>query len=705
MMTEMIIEGYKVDIDKQLSNLITYSIDDVKDFAGRNTSFSKTIVLPGTSWNNKIFGHIFDIGSANPYDDSLSNVLSNFNAAVHAQCYIFQDNIQVFKGVIRLLEIIVDKDVKEYEVAVFGELVGLLSAMGTNKLEDLDFSAYDLVYTTAAIFASWDNPGGSGVYFPLIDYGSYSIDKHNWDYRTFRPALYAKEYIDKIFAAADYRYSCDLFDTARFKSLIIPNNRKTLQRYSSQTFFVTAPAHTYNGVSDPLDLLTFTTHILTAGFTNNGASTEWTNTDPFDGTFSVNIRGSYSGKSAGSTLRFNFLKNGVAMATIPFGSSQTSGTFDFTLDATAIVAGDVISVEFVGPPGYTLEVTADMYNTSSTQQLIDMEMGGTIEVNANLPQNILQRDFLASIIKMFNLYVYEDKFEERKLHITPFTAFYEGSEVVDWSYKLDRNSLVRIKPMSELNSRYYNFKFKSDSDYYNDLYRKRYNQGYGDRIYDSEYEFTNDTKPIEVIFSSTPLVGYSGEDKVYSTIFKRSGSTEETTDSNIRILQTKKITGVTSWQVVDGASVIGTLDYYGYAGHLDDPSTPDNDINFGVPKELFFTYTTGSLTNNQFNMYWSTYMAEITDKDSKLVTAKFYLTPKDIFDLNFSTYIVIDGVIFRLNKIIDYNAKEPGLCTVELLKAIRTNYTFPAVPGSDRFLLWNDVSPLIDSDSIEIFYG
>jgi hypothetical protein len=204
--------------------------------------------------------------------------------------------------------------------------------------------------------------------------------------------------------------------------------------------------------------------------------------------------------------------------------------------------------------------------------------------------------------------------------------------------------------MSELNAKIYKLKYRSDSDYYNELYRKRYNEGYGDRIYDSEFEFAQTTNEFEICFSSTPLVGYFGEDKVYPTIFKRNGSdsspAEENVDSNIRILQAKKISGVSPWNITtnSGATILNTLTRYGYAGHLDDPTNPTVDLNFGAPKELFFTLTAGNLSNNQFNVYWSNYMREITDKDSKLVTANFYLTAKDILNLDFSKYIYVDGI-------------------------------------------------------------
>jgi hypothetical protein len=207
------------------------------------------------------------------------------------------------------------------------------------------------------------------------------------------------------------------------------------------------------------------------------------------------------------------------------------------------------------------------------------------------------------------------------------------------------------------------------------LYKKRYNQGYGSYKYDSQFEFSKESTKVEIIFSGTPLVGYTGEDKVYSTIFKKSNNNEETVDSNIRILQAKKIIGVSNWHIRNaGGGSLHNSTVYPYAGHLDDPDTPDNDLNFGVPKELFFTLVTGALNVNQFNVFWSSYMAEITDKDSRLLTAYFKLDFKDIHNIDFSKLKWIDGVLYRLNKIEDFNVTDPTVCKCELLKVINKIY-------------------------------
>jgi hypothetical protein len=721
MMTEVYMEGYRVDITEEISALLNMAIDDIKDFSARSTTWSRTIVLPGTDNNNKLFGNIFQVGQSNTYNDSIPNVNYNFNAAKSASCIIFQDQLQTFKGVLRLLQININNGFNgrcEYEVSVFGNLAGLNVALSSALLETLDFSAYDHVYNDANIVASWDNPGGSGVYYPLIDYGTYSTNKHDWDIHTFRPALYVREYIDKIFSAAGFRWQGNLLDTPRFKSLVIPHSKKTMtvnlsdlfSAHSSSTFYGTIPVWP---TRTPVRFNTTTG----TGFTSNPEPDKILFT--FNGTVTTNVEIRYSVVGTSTSTSgfglgyFELFKNGETGTLL---NSEYFGVGSYTLGVNIVVnvsmsPGDTLEFRISQGGGFlgTLDnvnfVTSDfnVKSTGGSTVAVPISIGDTVTMSNNIPQNIRRIDFLVAIVKLFNLYVYEDKFDETLIYITPYIDFYSKNTAnsIDWTYKMNRNKVVKIKPMSELNAKIYKFKFKSDSDYYNDLYRKRYNEGYGDRIYDSQFEFTEQTKEFEITFSATPLVGYGGEEKVYPTIFKRTGSdsapTEENTDSNIRILQTKKITGVAPWNIKNGTTVLNTLTRYGYAGHLDDPKIPSNDLNFGATKELFFILNGGNLSNNQFNIYWSGYMAETTNKDSKLVIANFYLTAKDILSLDFSKYIYVDGIAFRLNAIKDYNATKPDDCVVELLKLNTPSYAESAAnngPPDGCYLLWRDENTL-----------
>lgn len=684
---ELFIENYRLDVSAEYSALLTFFLDDLREFGARSTAVSKTIVLPGTANNNKRFGHIFNIGHATSHNPAISNVNQNFNSAKSADCIVFQNHMQTFKGKLRLLQIVNYSGRIEYEVGIVGDVAGLTTSLSSSLLENLDFSAYDHTYNETNIVSSWSNAGGSGYYYPLIDYGNYSALKKDWDIRTFRPALYVKEYIDKMFSAAGYRYDCDLFNTTRFKKLIIPHNQKTLTKRGSSLLtaqiLTSAPYNPYivNGAS-----------LVTVKF-DSISGTDFSGTPPpppeeikytGSGSIYVDLNITASGlytSDFGINVDLRKVSGGIIASTtlagVP-GTPDVPFSINFNLTGVLFNTNDYFYISLANVDiDYDSSVTISSSSIAIGSQnttIINVNPGDQVSLNDTIPKNIRQYDFFSSIIQLFNLYVWEDKFDSRLIHIKPYVDFYStnSADSVDWTYKLDRDKPIIIKPMSELTARKYEFKFKQDSDYYNELYRKRYSNGYGNYIYDSQYEFTEQTKSIEIILSATPLVGYAGEDKVYSTIFKRNGNpptiTEEQIDSNIRILQSKKITGVNGWDIKDGSTVLTSTTDYGYAGHLDDPDAPANDLNFGVPQELFFILASGALNINQFNVYYSSYLAEITDKDSKLVTGSFYLTPKDIIDLDFSKKVYIDGILYKLSKISDFNLTSPASCKAELLK-------------------------------------
>jgi hypothetical protein len=282
-------------------------------------------------------------------------------------------------------------------------------------------------------------------------------------------------------------------------------------------------------------------------------------------------------------------------------------------------------------------------------------------------------------MKMFNLYITEDKVKEKHLLIEPYVDYYDLSESKDWTYKVARDKAWNIKPMGMLNGRFFEYKYKDDNDFYNEGYKKKYNIPYGSRLEDTSFQFAKDKQTIDIGFSPSVLIQYQNTDKVVTAIYKKSSGNavdqEERMDSNIRIMMAKKMTGVASWYIRNNdaapasANLGAALTEYGYAGHFDDPVNPTKDINFGAASEIYFDPVTYPSTN-LFNDYWSGYIAEIADKDSKLLTCHVYLTDLDIAQLDFSKPVFIDGVLWRINKVMDFDATSGELTKVELLKVI-----------------------------------
>jgi hypothetical protein len=688
--TEIYVEDQLIDLLQDISADFTYTIDDVRDFGSRNTSFSKTITIPATAKNNKILGFAFDLGMASEHNMDLPNVNTNFTPSQAAKCEVYIDKIQIFKGVIRMLEIVINNNVIQYQCAVFGELGGFITELGNKRLEDLDFSEYNHTWNVTSIQNSWNSITGSGYYYPLIDYGDVSTNKDDFHVSAFRPALYVKQYIEKIFEGTSYTLNCDFFNTDFFKKLIIPNNAQGIQGTNDRFILGTISATktilnsntpTARNIDIPFDNTTL------LYFTENGSKSIFTYTD---GTKTVRAMASITGvyqTDAASSINATLYVAGVAVQTLTQTTISANNPFTFNLDWTGNISNtNQVRIEISVPvTANTYIVSVSSANFTFNQlaaQLASVVYNGTISINDNLPKGIFQKDFFLSVCKMFNLYVYQDNINEKQINIAPYIDFYSDAVTnsLDWSQKIDMNASISIKPMSQLNARYYAYRYSTDSDYYNDNYLKKYGQSYGDFIYDSEFDFVKETASTQIIFAPSVLRLHTGQDKYHSEIYKLSNNNtqEDPMDSVIRILMAKKITGVSSWHIRSdsggggGGSILATLTSYGYAGHLDDPANPTIDINFGAPKELQFPATTYP-TNNLFNTYHKPYLLEITDMESKLLSCKVYLNELDIYNLDFSKYVWINGILFRLNKVDGYNPMEYKTTQVNLLKVINTN--------------------------------
>jgi uncharacterized protein (TIGR02145 family) len=794
-MMRIFMEDQELDIYSDFTNNITYAIDDLLNLDSKATSFTKTIIIPGTTINNRLFGNIFEFANSN-FSVSNNNVFYDFNASKSARARIDVNGLQVLKGVLRLLKIVHDNENIEYEVAIFGELGGLVSAIGNKKLENIDLSKYNhtwnadyitdtwnpiyiinytntyQIYSSKTIYLLYDkvrslqkgdtitisgtisnnkiftiryisygltgtsigvnestiaelstgltitkmNTGlGIGYTYPLINYGNVTFNVpaasqtptylkyRDWQYEAFRPAIYVKEYIDQILNSAGYTYKSSFFETNFFKRLIVPNNDANLFKIG-ESYYIDAdasgnlsgglvdsrPGQIYNAGSS----YTYQhqgIYQLTIPFTNTSLNDfsyssntyYYTASTARNLSYRINIIGLWTRSGNYDVLYLRVLKNNVVIQQLELGKSTFSNTLEFNLDTKntdnikceLYFAWNKITSTQTYTYNYTIDYSVEFFVEPNPKGFVPYSYGQTINMNNAIPRNIQQRDFLTSIMKMFNLMITEDKYKEKHLIIEPDITFYntDRTTYLDWSNKVDRSKPITITPMSEANSRYYEFKYKDDSDYFNDKYKKKFNESYGSRQYDNQLEFAKDTQKVELIFSPSVLEGQANEDKIWTSIYKDNNGLEDRTAHNIRIMQVKKITGVNSWNILNSSSAVKTgLTEYLYAGHFNDPDYPTSDLNWGATRELYFSIIQASLQNNLFNGFYSSYMAEITDKDSRLVSCTMKLTDIDMFNLDWRRFIFIDGVIYRLKKIIDWS--DDNLCKVELLRAINTTY-------------------------------
>lgn len=269
---EIWIEGYPVDITDNVNLLVTYNVSDIKDIASRKGSYSKTITLPGTSNNNKVFGFLFNPQVNSFVPTGSLNVNYNFDPRKKASATLLQDNQVILNGYIKLNKINYRNGQIEYDITFDTELNDFITILGDKKLEDLDLSYLNHTNTLYNITSSWysnsatasrdsnfpANSDDNKVLYPVIDYGIVDSQAVYFNTEAMRPAVYAKHYWDAIFASASisgstnldgisFTYESSIIESDYFKRLIIP--------YNEEKFAPTGSDATIIGLSGSYTLL------------------------------------------------------------------------------------------------------------------------------------------------------------------------------------------------------------------------------------------------------------------------------------------------------------------------------------------------------------------------------------------------------------------------------------------------------------------
>jgi hypothetical protein len=333
-------------------------------------------------------------------------------------------------------------------------------------------------------------------------------------------------------------------------------------------------------------------------------------------------------------------------------------------------------VDLAGTTGFggttTFKINSGKFlNTVTNNSVLEL---GTVPMNSCVPKNIKQKDFLKSVMNMYRLEIMPHPTLADNYIIEPYIAFYQNT-IVNWTEKLDNSKELVFEPMGLLEAGEYLYKYKDDKDYYNETYKSEFNETYGQRSGLIDNDFTKNTVTNEIIFSPTPSVGQSDVDLVVPTIIKNEATVKQT-ESNIRILHYSGLkTTTTVWEIVSTFGLVFPQLSYPYSGHFDDPFNPTLDINFGLPKRLFYDNTFNQITltnNNLFNKYHLPFLKQIANRDSKLVSGWFYLKPKDVRNPNFRLTYAFKNAYFRLYKIENYDPSKP-ITKVYFIKLIDVN--------------------------------
>ncbi len=573
-------------------------------------------------------------------------------------------------------------------------------------------------------------PTGEGYTYPLINYGwtpltSYKVDRL-W------PAVYVKTIVDKIFSFTGFTYSSSFFDSAFFKKLVAPFDGGFVDLTPAQITERLFRAELTATINETTDIeYTVPTGFppdggnhegskeTTVVFDDDSTGANFDNGNNYDtvlGTYTVPANGKYKFQTtadmswtinppAGTGFTQGFLQvqlvivnqtTGLVIggAALSSGTSSSNtltaitGTNSLSVGEEIIVRATVTSTSLKFRTGIlgavltdpaTIDWTVDAGATFENEVVNALTFeGDTMQINSVVP-DMPAKDWFVGLIRQFNLYVDVDPTDERNLIIEPLVDFYAGNQTIDMTKKLDTNRPITVKTVAEIDAREWIFTYKEDKDFDNVRWQDSHEGNvYGHFTKTIKNDFVKKEKRFELPFGAPVMVGNLSNDLVVMRVAKEDpvGSGTLTPLEGLpRILHYSGLLdagGVWIYQSTLGPNTPETE--YPYAGHLDHPETPTVDLLFGTPDEVYFGTPAGIganyTDNNLYNKYYSQFIEEVTSKDSKLVEAYFDLTPKDIYDLNFADFWYVDGAVYRLNKVVDYDSISGESTKVELSKLI-----------------------------------
>ena len=229
-LTKIYINNEQIDLTDEVSIPLNFNIADIREPEKRSTTWSKTVVLPGTTFNNQLFSNIWNVNAV-INSTGTTNFSPNFNPNLKAIAEITYNEATQFKGICQLLNVnVTDKYEIQYEVAFFGELQNVYQFFNNKYLRDLDFSEYNHKYTLYNQQLSWNNT--NGYVYPMIDYGFQINSRFN--VTNMFPALFVKTIIDKMFNDAGFTYQSSFFNSEIFKKLVIPYSGGSALKLTNQ---------------------------------------------------------------------------------------------------------------------------------------------------------------------------------------------------------------------------------------------------------------------------------------------------------------------------------------------------------------------------------------------------------------------------------------------------------------------------------------
>jgi len=247
----------EIELNDTFPLAITFSVADLKDITKRSGASSKTISIPGTTNNNKMFAELFDIRSSDYSFDLTTAGDQSYDLSRKYEFILYEDDAKVLDGYMKLIDVVKKPNSNHYSdnveivynIQLYDKVVDFFTIIDSRKLEDIDFNITPHYITDTDIMATSGN-----TYLDVYKYFNlYNGGSQTYTTADFWPAVFTKQYVDRIVADAGYHYNnteSSFLNSEPFTKLVIPFqgtlNFKDSEVWEAEKFYGQKTGDNYN---------------------------------------------------------------------------------------------------------------------------------------------------------------------------------------------------------------------------------------------------------------------------------------------------------------------------------------------------------------------------------------------------------------------------------------------------------------------------
>lgn len=567
-------------------------------------------------------------------------------------------------------------------------------------------------------------PKSYGYIYPLVDYGYSMVGNSPLNFRINQlyPFIYVKEAIKKCldFALEDTNivvdYETSFFTSKNMQKLIYGfgggeqiklnadqiNQSKVL--FNNAASFGIFPSNNsggqyifsaqYNVLDDFSFTPTYDVNILNQnnGRININMPGKYKLTFSADCVYNTSIIGGYSNINIPTYNTITVFVDGESKYTYQWKQKidiTTAISFTTNLDIKPgqqvymelTFAGGCTDAGFITTQSFSLSFSNADFELVADKDVV-LTDGSPVSLSSSIP-DIKCSEFLKGILNLFYSYmsdpIYDPVTNKSTIYIDSFFNFYQDQNIYDnWTDLVDESKDITIQSNSLVEGNIYQYTFSEEKDFLNTKYRDLVGINYGEKQIEIN-TWLNGVVKFELPFNT--YVPYKIENSLLIYPMVKEEIIDSKNGTSIKPYKGKGMltfynglrSGVVNIYNAEGSATGDWQIKYDFPlihhFRFKDENTyvPLFDLHF-APRNAMFDDLKNAPSANTFNIYHEKFLNEITSIDSKLVTLYLKLTYKDINELDFAKLKMIDGVLYRLNTIKDFDSDAYGTTEVELIK-------------------------------------